>query len=155
MPTGAADGPIRVETFDTTIGSGAALGATPFLMPPPDCAPATGHTRSITLKLKKNGQASGVVKSTEDPPFTDCVSAVPVKIQRKAKGGGWKNAGTATTTDTGSYSKKTKGKPGKYRALAPKTTDPRGLCEGHVCDSDDQEVGPRTERLGKEEPAPS
>ncbi len=50
------------------------------------------------------------------------MTAVPVKIQRKAKGGGWKNAGTATTTDTGSYSKKTKGKPGKYRAVASKTT---------------------------------
>ena len=48
------------------------------------------------------------------------MAAVPVKIQRKAKGGGWKNAGTATTTDTGSYTKKTKGKPGKYRAIASK-----------------------------------
>lgn len=120
VPTGAADGPIRVSTFNDTIGSGAALGTTIFEVPPPDCTAATGHTRSITLKLKKNGKASGVVKSTETTPFTACVMAVPVKIQRKAKGGGWKNAGTATTTDTGSYSKKTKGKPGKYRAVASK-----------------------------------
>jgi hypothetical protein len=73
------------------------------------------------LKLKKSGKASGVVSSTETTPFTDCVKAVPVKIQRKPKGKGWKNAGSATTSDTGSYSVKTKGKPGKYRALAPAT----------------------------------
>jgi len=121
VPTGAADGPIRVSTFNDTIGSGAALGATVFQTPPPDCPTTTGgHERAITLKLTKKGKASGVVSSTEDPPFTDCVSAVPVQIQRKAKGGGWKNAGTATTTDTGSYTKTTKGKPGKYRAIAKK-----------------------------------
>ena len=118
-------------------------------MPPPDCTAATGHTRSITLKLKKSGKASGVVKSTETTPFTACVSAVPVKIQKKKKGGGWKTVKSATTSDTGSYSAKTAGKPGKYRSLAPKTS--RGdpccrLCEGQVSDSDDQEVG-RSERL--------
>ena len=67
-----------------------------------------GHERAITLKLKKSGDASGVVSSTEDPPFDDCVASVPVKIQRKAKGG-WKNAGSATTTDTGSYSDEDQG----------------------------------------------
>jgi len=122
VPTGAADGPIRVATFNNTIGSGAALGATIFQVPPPDCVAATGHTRAITLKLKKSGKASGVVSSTETTPFTACVNAVPVKIQKKKKGGGWKTAASATTSDTGSYSAKTKGKPGKYRALAPATT---------------------------------
>ena len=97
------------------------FSTTSFLVPPPDCVAATGHTRAITLKLKKSGKASGVVSSTETTPFTDCVKAVPVKIQRKKKGGGWKNAGSTTTDDTGSYSAKTKGKPGKYRALAPAT----------------------------------
>jgi hypothetical protein len=79
------------------------------------------HARGITFKLKKSGKASGVVSSTEDPALTDCVADAPVKIQRKTKSG-WKNAGTTTTTDTGSYTKKTKGKPGKYRAIAPKTS---------------------------------
>ena len=65
-------------------------------------------------------RAARSLASEGQTPFTDCVAAVPVKIQRKGKGGGWKNAGTATTTDTGAYVKKTKGKPGKYRALAPK-----------------------------------
>jgi hypothetical protein len=116
VPSGSGDGPIEVIT-----NVGSAFSATSFLAPPPDCAPATGHTRAITLKLKKNGTASGVVSSTETTPFTDCVKAVPVKIQRKPKGKGWKNAGSATTDDTGAYSHKTKGKPGKYRALAPAT----------------------------------
>jgi hypothetical protein len=122
VPTGVADGPIHVVTHvqpsTTTTG---VFSATSFLTPPPDCVAPTGHTRSITLKLKKNGKASGVVSSTETTPFTDCVKAVPVKIQRKKKGGGWKSAGSTTTDDTGKYSHKTKGKPGKYRALAPAT----------------------------------
>jgi hypothetical protein len=125
VPTGAADGPIRVSTFNDTIGSGAALGATIFQVPPPDCTPDTGndHARSITFKIKKSGAASGVVSSTEDPAFTDCAAAVPVKIQRKTSGG-WKTVGKATTSDTGSYSKKVKNKPGKqkFRALAPKVS---------------------------------
>jgi hypothetical protein len=121
VPSGVADGAIRVNTI-TNVTAGQAFSATPFLTPPPDCVAPTGHTRAITLKLKKNGQASGVVSSTETTPFADCVKAVPVKIQRKPKGKGWKNAGSATTDDTGKYSHKTKGKPGKYRALAPATT---------------------------------
>ena len=119
VPTGSADGPIQVNTGIT---GGTVFSTTNFLVPPPDCTAPTGHTRAITLKLKKNGKASGVVSSTETTPFTACVSAVPVKIQRKAKGGGWKSAGSATTDDTGKYSHKTKGKPGKYRALAPATS---------------------------------
>jgi hypothetical protein len=121
VPSGVADGAIRVNTI-TNVTAGQAFSATPFLTPPPDCVAPTGHTRAITLKLKKSGQASGAVSSTETTPFTDCVKAVPVKIQKKKKGGGWKNVGTTTTDDTGKYSHKTKGKPGKYRALAPATT---------------------------------
>jgi hypothetical protein len=118
VPSGSGDGPIEVIT---DITGGDIFSATNYLVPPPDCVAPTGHTRAITLKLKKSGKASGVVSSTETTPFTDCVKAVPVKIQRKPKGKGWKNAGSATTSDTGSYSVKTKGKPGKYRALAPAT----------------------------------
>ena len=82
------------------------------------------HSRSITLKLKKSGKASGVVSVGDG--FTACTASVPVKIQRKSSGG-WKNAGTTTTTATGSYSKKTKGKPGKYRAIAPKVALNNGV----------------------------
>jgi IPT/TIG domain len=123
VPTGVADGPIEVETdVDASAAAGfqGVFSTTSFLTPPPDCVAPTGHTRAITLKLKKSGKASGVVSSTETTPFTACVDAVPVKIQKKKKGGGWKTVASATTSATGSYSAKTKGKPGKYRALAPK-----------------------------------
>jgi IPT/TIG domain len=124
VPTGVADGPIQVRTFANANG-GTVLSTTLFLTPPPDCVPAGGttHARSISFKIKKSGNASGTVSSTEDPAFTDCVAAVPVKIQKKTSSG-WKTVGKATTTDTGSYSKKVKNPKGtqKFRALAPKVS---------------------------------
>jgi hypothetical protein len=122
VPTGSADGPISV---DTDVG-GPVFSTTSFLVPPPDCPTTTGneHPRSITFKITKKGRASGVVSSTEEEPFTACVSEVPVKIQRKKPGGGWKTVGTTTTDDQGSYARKVKNKPGKqkFRALAPKVS---------------------------------
>jgi IPT/TIG domain len=117
VPTGSVDGPIAVVTNVDTVFSTAN-----FLLPPPDCVPATTpeHARAITFKLKKSGAASGIVSSTEDPAFDDCVASVSVKIQKKKKGDGWKTKATATTTDTGSYSANVNAKPGKWRALAPK-----------------------------------
>jgi hypothetical protein len=101
------------------------FSSTSFLTPPPDCAPVTGtpHARSISFKIKSTGKASGKVSSTEDPAFTDCVAAVPVKIQRKTSSC-WKTVGKTTTTDTGSYAKKVKNPKGKqkFRALAPKVS---------------------------------
>ena len=96
VPVGFQDGPIRVNT--TIVGGGPVFSTTTFLTPPPDCVPDTGneHARSITFKIKKSGAASGVVSSTEDPAFTDCAAAVPVKIQRKTSGG-WKTVGKTTT----------------------------------------------------------
>jgi hypothetical protein len=122
VPTGTGDGPISVET---DVG-GPVFSTTSFLVPPPDCPTTTGneHARNITFKITKKGRASGVVSSTEDPAFTDCVAAVPVKIQRKKPGGGWKTVGKTTTDDTGAYVKKVKNKKGKqkFRALAPKVS---------------------------------
>ena len=132
VPSGTADGPIKIinEITDPAYNADAPVGTHPglfsttsFLVPPPDCVPATptAHARSITLKLKGKLKASGVVSSTEDPAFTDCVAGVPVKIQRKTNSG-WKNVGSTTTSDTGSYSKKLKNKSGKYRAIAKKVS---------------------------------
>ena len=121
VPTGAADGPISVTTFT---GS-QTFSSTAFAVPPPDCPTVGGneHARAISFKITKAGKTSGVVKSTEDPAFTDCVAAVPVKIQRK-KNGAWKTVGKTTTTDTGSYTKTVKNPKGtqKFRALAPKVS---------------------------------
>jgi hypothetical protein len=126
VPSGVADGPIHVFTgvdANPTAGDQGVFSTTPFLTPPPDCVPAGGnqHARSISLSLSGKLKAKGKVKSTEDPAFTDCVSGVPVKIQRKTKSG-WKNVGSTTTSDTGSYSKKVKNKAGKYRAIAKKVS---------------------------------
>jgi hypothetical protein len=122
QPSGSADGPISVDTGITT---NPVFSTAPYLVPPPDCVPATGnqHSRSISLKMKASGKASGVVKSTEDTAFTECVAAVPVKIQRKTSSG-WKTVGKTTTSDTGSYAKKVKNPKGKqkFRALAPKVS---------------------------------
>ena len=118
VSTNAADGPIKVIA-----GGGTGFSTASFAVPPPDCvAGGTIHARSISFKITKKGKASGVVKSTEDPAFTACVAAVPVKIQKKKKGDGWKTVGTATTNDTGAYTKKVKNPKGKqsFRALAPK-----------------------------------
>jgi hypothetical protein len=122
VPTGAKTGPISVETDVAETFSAAdftvVTDATLCVPPTP-----TAHARSISFKIKKTGKASGVVSSTEDPAFTDCVAAVPVKIQRK-KNGAWKTVGKTTTTDTGSYTKKVKNPKGKqkFRALAPKVS---------------------------------
>ena len=119
-----ADGPIAVTTFAAATG-GRVQSSTLFTTPPPDCAPVTGtpHARSISFKITKAGKASGTVRSTEDPAFTDCVAAVPVKIQRKTNSG-WKTVGKATTTDAGKYTKKVKNPKGKqkFRALASKVS---------------------------------
>jgi len=121
VPSGAADGPIRVSTYNNTIAEGAALSATLFAVPPPDC-PVVGpveHARSVTLALRKHLVARGKVSSTEDPAFTDCVAGVPVRIQHRVSGH-WKTVGKTTTSDTGAYKKAIKDKPGKYRAKAVK-----------------------------------
>jgi len=122
QPSGSADGPISVDTGITT---NPVFSTAPYLVPPPDCPTVGGnqHSRSISLKMKASGKASGVVKSTEDTAFTECVAAVPVKIQRKTSSG-WKTVGKTTTTDTGSYTKKVKNPNGKqkFRALAPKVS---------------------------------
>jgi len=112
VPSTATSGPIKVTT-----PGGSATSTTNFTV-------SKTHSRSITLKLKQSGKASGSVSVGDG--FTACTASVPVKIQRKSSGG-WKGAGTTTTTATGSYSKKTKGKPGKYRAIAPKVALNNGV----------------------------
>jgi hypothetical protein len=129
VPSDIADGPIEVRTDvdanPTTVGIQGAFSATSFLTPPPDCAPVTGneHARAISFKITKAGKTSGAVSSTEEEPFTGCVSEVPVKIQRKTSGG-WKTVGKTTTDDQGNYTKKVKNPKGKqkFRALAPKVS---------------------------------
>jgi hypothetical protein len=128
VPSDAADGPIRVSTFNDVVGEGAVLSGTAFQVPPPDisCPPAD-HARIITLSLRRHLVAKGKVSSTEDPAFTDCVASVPVKIQRRVSGR-WRTGGRTTTTDTGAYKKRIKDRPGKYRSVAPSIDQFTDLC---------------------------
>jgi hypothetical protein len=128
VPSDAADGPIRVSTFNDVVGEGAVLSGTAFQVPPPDvtCSPAD-HARSITLSLRRHLVARGRVSSIEDPAFTDCVASVPVRIQRRVSGR-WGTVGRTTTTDTGVYKKRIKNRPGKYRSVAPPIDQFAGVC---------------------------
>jgi IPT/TIG domain len=123
VPSASSDGKVQVTTF-TSVSGGLALSPTVFDVSDA-CAPVTGneHPRAISFKITKAGKTSGVVSSTEEEPFTGCVSEVPVKIQRK-KSGAWKTVGTTTTDDQGNYTKKVKNPKGtqKFRALAPKVS---------------------------------
>jgi IPT/TIG domain len=126
VPSDAADGPIRVSTFNDVVGEGAILSATAFQVPPPDvtCAPAD-HTRSITLRLRKHLVARGKVSVGDG--FTDCAARLPVKVQRRVSGR-WRTVGRTTTTDTGAYKKRIRDRPGRYRSVAPKINQFTDLC---------------------------
>jgi IPT/TIG domain len=126
VPSGAADGAIRVSTFNDVLGEGAVLSGTAFQVPPPDvnCPPAD-HTRSITLRLRKHLVARGKVSVGDG--FTDCAARLPVKVQRRVSGR-WRTVGRTTTTDTGAYEKRIRDRPGRYRSVAPKINQFTDLC---------------------------
>jgi len=127
----AADGPIRVTT-----GEGAGFSDTSFAVPPPDCPVAGGIARNITLRLRDALVAKGKVSSSVATAPAGCTAGVPVKIQRRRPGAGWKTVGKTTTSDTGAYRKKIRNRHGKYRSVAPKVT----LTTGEVCNRDVSKV---------------
>jgi hypothetical protein len=107
VPSTATTGPIKVTT-----PCGSATSTTNFTL-------STVHSRSVTLSLRKHLVARGMVSVGD--AFTACAASVPVKIQRRVSGH-WKAVGSTTTTSTGSYKKRIKDKPGKYRARATRVT---------------------------------
>jgi hypothetical protein len=119
VPASAADGRIRVSTFNDIVGEGAVLGPN-FFVPEPHCDPVE-HSRSVTLHLVRSLVARGVVSDDE---FTVCAASVPVNIERRVAGE-WTTVRTTTTSPTGSYTRRIPDKPGRYRATAP--TFPSGV----------------------------
>ena len=118
VPADAADGSIRVSTFNDVVGEGAVLSDAAFQVPPPvtDCS-AFGISRSVTLREVRSLVARGTVNVASG--FTACAASVPVKIQRRVAGG-WKTVKTTTTSPTGSYRRRIPDMAGRYRATAPK-----------------------------------
>jgi hypothetical protein len=117
VPANAADGPVRVSTFNDIVGEGAVL-STLFVVPPPDVDCATfGISRSVTLRVVRSLVARGAV--SVDNGYTACAASVPVKIQRRVAGE-WKTVRTTTTSPTGSYKRRIPDKTGTYRATAPR-----------------------------------
>src|SRR5262245_5571504 len=112
VPSTATTGRIKVTT-----PGGSVTSTTDFTV-------SKTHSRSVTLKLKQHLVAKGVVSASDG--FSACTASVPVKVQRKTSSG-WKNVGSTTTDASGSYKKKIKDKPGKYRAKAPKVTVNAGV----------------------------
>jgi hypothetical protein len=118
VPPSAADGRIRVSTFNDVLGEGAVLSDEIFIVPPPDFECAGPETsKSVTLRLVRSLVARGAVSA--DNGFTPCAASVPVKIQRRVAGE-WKTVRTTSTTPTGSYRRRIPDTPGRYRATAPK-----------------------------------
>jgi hypothetical protein len=122
VPSDAADGPIRVSTFNDVVGEGAVLSGTAFQVPPPDSQcwpPSVEHARRVTLTLRKSLIARGKVRMGDG--FTDCAASVPVKVQRRVSGR-WITVRRTTTSSSGFYRKRIPDRPGKYRARAPRVT---------------------------------
>ena len=120
VPPDTIDGQIRVSTFNDIVGEGAVLSSVSFYVPPPgthaDCFDPIEISRSVTLREVRSLVARGAVSA--DNGYTACAASVPVKIQRRIAGE-WKTVRTTTTSPTGSYSRRTPDKAGRYRAMAP------------------------------------
>src|SRR5215207_6571486 len=117
VPADAADGSIRVSTFNDVVGEGAVLSDAAFQVPPPvtDCS-TFGISRSVTLRVVRSLVARGTVSA--DNGYTACAASVPVKIERRVARE-WETVRTTITSPAGSYKRRIPDKAGRYRATAP------------------------------------
>jgi hypothetical protein len=107
VPPGATTGPIAVTT-----ASGTGTSATTFVVQ---------HAREVSLHFSK---AKGNVTVLDG--FSTCASGVPVKLQMKGQGGGFKNVTNGFTKPQGAYNLGTVIDGERYRVVAKAITTPTG-----------------------------
>ncbi len=83
------------------------------------------HERSIRFRLRNHLLAKGTLVVGDG--FRDCLSSVPVQIQRKTSGE-WRRVWGLVTTDVGSFRKPLLDKSGRYRAVVSES-----VVAGHHC----------------------
>ena len=120
VPATATTGKITVST-----PGGTATSTTDFTV-------STLHARNVSLRLRKHLVARGQVTATD--AFSACEQSVPVKIQRRSRGGGWHTVKQTTTSSSGAYRARLNDVAGRYRARAPKVVLSSGadICQGAV-----------------------
>ena len=111
VPVGAVSGPVSVSSSNVNVSS-----STDFVVM---------HPRDISIDLNGH-KARGTVEVKDG--FAACGSTVPVKVQHLEQGH-WRTVAGAATKHDGSYKALGLDDPGKYRAVARKTT----LSSGDVC----------------------
>jgi subtilisin-like proprotein convertase family protein len=107
VPPGATTGPIAVTT-----ASGTGTSAADFIVQ---------HAREVTLHFSK---AKGKVTVLDG--FGACASGVPVKLQLKGQGGGFKNVRNGFTKPAGAYNLGTVIDGERYRVVAKTFSTPSG-----------------------------
>jgi subtilisin-like proprotein convertase family protein len=107
VPPGATTGPIAVTT-----ASGTGTSAADFIVQ---------HAREVTLHFSK---AKGKVTVLDG--FGACASGVPVKLQIKGQGGGFKNVRNGFTKPAGAYNLGTVIDGERYRVVAKTFSTPTG-----------------------------
>jgi LmbE family N-acetylglucosaminyl deacetylase len=116
VPAGATTGPITVAT-----PAGAATGAGSFVVL---------HDRGVTAELRARVSRLSITgEVTVADGFGTCASGVPIRIQLRGSGGGWRTVLSKVTRPNGHYQASLAAVGGVYRVQAKRIT----TASGDVC----------------------